>query len=134
MTTTFTLTLSTKADIVEARHQTKQAAEKIGFPPIDRTKVTTAVSELARTVVHQAVGATMTVELLEELEKTGLMITVTIAEFDFPSTGHVTEKIGALSTDLDRELHHVKRLMNLYSITSEPGNRLVIKTGKWALK
>lgn len=134
MTTTFTLTLSTKADIVEARNQTKQAAEKISFPPIDRTKVTTAASELARTVIHHAAGATMTVQLLEELEKTGLMITVTIDEIDFGSDSHVTEKTLALCADLDRELHHVKRLMNLYTITPEPGNGLTIQTGKWALK
>ncbi|MET3504309.1 hypothetical protein [Halalkalibacter oceani] len=128
--TTFTLTLTTKADIVNARNKIRQAAEEIGFSPIDRTKVVTAISELTRTVIRHAAGATMMVQLLDELEKTGMRITVTISD----SPAHIPEKPSVLRTILDEELHHVKRLMNTYAITAEPEKGITISTGKWALK
>jgi len=46
-------------DIIKARSVVKEAAEKIGFGIVDRTRISTAVSELARNIYLYAMSATI---------------------------------------------------------------------------
>lgn len=46
--------IATEADIVRARSGARDFARQLGFGPVDQSRITTAVSELARNVIKYA--------------------------------------------------------------------------------
>lgn len=51
-----TLDVRLEPDVVLARQRARQIAGLLGFPPLDQTRIATAVSEIARNAFQYAAG------------------------------------------------------------------------------
>src|SRR5215475_12115533 len=71
-----TLALTDETDIVLARKRTRRLAELVGFEGQDQTRITTAVSEIARNALEYAGGGRLEFRLMGSALPQRLEITV----------------------------------------------------------
>ena len=69
------LPLRSDSDIVCARQAVRSMCAELGFSLVDRTKMVTAASELARNTVIHGGGGTTTLEALEDGQRAGVRMT-----------------------------------------------------------
>jgi serine/threonine-protein kinase RsbT len=62
-------------DVVAARREVSKWATEIGLTVLDRTKVVTAASELARNTVLHGKGGAMSLEVVRDATREGLRLT-----------------------------------------------------------
>jgi len=66
--------LHTDVDVVAARRGVTAWAQEVGFSVLDRTKVVTAASELARNTVVYGRGGVMSLEIVRDGIRSGLRL------------------------------------------------------------
>ena len=123
------LSICSDEDVILARQKIRVLAQKMGFSLLDQTRLVTAVSELARNiVVHAKTGR---VTYAREDERQGIRV---LFEDDGPGIpvlasamkeGYST--IGSLGLGLTGS----KRLVDEFSIASEPGKGTRVEIVKW---
>jgi signal transduction histidine kinase/CheY-like chemotaxis protein len=116
-----TLALKADTDIVLARKRTRRIAELIGFDPQDQTRVTTAVSEIARNALEYAGGGTVEFRLSGTAAPQNFEVTVTdrgggIKRLDGVLDGSVRSETG-----MGVGLMGARRLMDEFAVDSVPG-------------
>lgn len=119
-------------DIVTARQAGRQASRALGFDLVDETRVTTAISELARNIVLYAGKGQITLRKIKLGTRTGLEI---IAEDKGPGIIDIDlVMVDGYSTSkgLGAGLPGVRRLMDTFKIESSPGTGTTIRVLKWA--
>jgi serine/threonine-protein kinase RsbT len=120
--------------IVAARQQARDAAKGLGFGPVDQSRITTAVSELARNIVRYATGSRGEViisELRSTDTRTGLEIVV---RDEGPGIADVNRALRDGYTSgqgLGMGLPGTKRLMDEMMIDSAPGRGTTVTIRKW---
>ena len=120
--------------IVAARQQARSAAKGLGFGLVDQSRITTAVSELARNVVRYATGSrgeAIISELRSEAKGTGLEIVV---RDDGPGIADVNQALRDGFTSgqgLGMGLPGTKRLMDDMTVESAPGRGTTVTIRKW---
>lgn len=122
----------TEQDIVAARQAARQEAIRLGFSLVDQTRITTAVSELARNIYcYAGTGWMDYVEVGQVGFSKGL-------EFIFRDHGPGISDIPLAMTlgysggqGLGLGLGGAKRLMDDFDINSAPGNGTTIRIVKW---
>jgi serine/threonine-protein kinase RsbT len=121
-------------DIVAARQHARDLAKALGFRAIDQSRITTAVSELARNVVRYATdgrgeavmrplagaGGTAGLEIVVRDEGPG------IADVDLALRDGYTSGRG-----LGMGLPGTRRLMDEMTIDSAPGRGTTVTIRKW---
>lgn len=119
-----------ESDIVKARVAAKQVAADMGFGLVDQTRISTAVSELARNVFVYAGEGEVRIEELENPHR-GIRIT-------FTDQGPGIDDIELALTDgwstvdsMGKGLPGAKRLMSNLEIVSEPGKGTTVIVEKW---
>jgi serine/threonine-protein kinase RsbT len=120
--------------IVAARQLARQIARDLGFGVVDQSRITTAVSELARNVVRYATGGRGRV-LVRELPKSerGVGIEIVVAD-DGPGIPDIVLAMrdGYTSgSGLGMGLAGTKRLMDEMEIASAPGQGTSVTVRKW---
>jgi serine/threonine-protein kinase RsbT len=125
------ITIHTSEDVVRVRLQVRTLATQLGFGIVDRTKVITAASELARNALDYGGGGEAQFEVLDRAGKKGLRVTfidcgrgildITQALVDGYSTG------GGLGLGLSG----AKRLSNEFEIQSAPGQGTRVVITRW---
>lgn len=123
------LTIRDDGNILTARLKAKNMAQKIGFNHIDQTRISTAVSEIARNVVQHADHGEMVIRHVEDPE--GIEVTVVDKG---PGIEDVERALrGGYSTKncLGLGLSGAKRLMDEFSIETEVGKGTKIVMKKW---
>jgi serine/threonine-protein kinase RsbT len=123
-----------EAGIVAARQQARDAAKGLGFGMVDQSRITTAVSELARNVVRYATGSrgeAIISELRSPDRGTGLEVVVRddgpgIADVNLVLRDGYTSGQG-----LGMGLPGAKRLMDDMTIDSTPGRGTTVTVRKW---
>ena len=123
--------VATDKDIVEARQLARALAEELGFSAGDATVVATAVSELARNIVDYAPPGEMTVRLVSNGERKGLVL---IATDNGPGISDIALAMrDGFSTAgrLGLGLPGVRRLMDDFEIVSQPGQGTRVTAKKW---
>ncbi len=123
-----------EAGIVAARQQARDAARGLGFGAVDQSRITTAVSELARNVVRYATGSRGEViisELRSPEARVGLEVVVRdegpgIADVSLAVRDGYTTGQG-----LGMGLPGAKRLMDDMTIDSAPGRGTTVTIRKW---
>ena len=117
-------------DILRARQATRDVVEDMEFRLTDVTRIVTAVSELARNVHLYAEEGTMSWEVLEAGDRSGIELTF---EDDGPGIDDVEAALrGEHSTSdgMGRGITGTKELMDEIEIdTGEEGTTIVIR--KW---
>ena len=118
-------------DIVAARQVGRNVAKELGFGTVEQARITTTISELARTIYLYAGQGEICIEKLWDNGRTGLRI---IAEDKGPGISDIRKVMEdgyTTSGGLGAGLPGVKRLMDEFDIDSEVGVGTKITTTKW---
>lgn len=125
------LPLVSEQDVVLARQAVRKASRQAGFSIVEQTKMVTAASELARNAVVYGGGGKLELEIVEKNSRRGVQLTIsdqgpgikdlTLAMKDGYTTG----------SGLGMGLPGAKRLVNDFTITSQPGAGTTIIVTRW---
>lgn len=121
----------TEQDVVLARQAVRKLALQCGLRLVDQTKLVTAASELARNTVIYGGGGDMDWEILEQGVRKGLRLTFRdegpgIADLKLAMTDGWTSGGG-----LGLGLTGAKRLVNEFSLDSQPGQGTRVSITRW---
>ncbi len=72
MAQTKTINIRTETDIVVIRQAARDLAARLGFSLVDKTRIATAVSELARNTFTHGGGGVMELTAIDGRDKTGI--------------------------------------------------------------
>jgi serine/threonine-protein kinase RsbT len=121
-------------DIVRARSEARDFARGLGFGVVDQSRITTAVSELARNVVKYATGGRGRVRISQAMGADGQRgIEIVVAD-DGPgiaSVEHAMRDGTSTSGSLGLGLPGTRRLMDEMTVESEQGTGTEITIRKW---
>lgn len=123
--------INSDQDIVSARQKGRVMANEIGFSTGDATLVATAISELARNIVSYAHKGQITIKLVNGLNRQGIAV---IASDDGPGIPDIRQAMRdgfSTSGSLGLGLPGVRRLMDEFEITSQPGRGTIVTVRKW---
>jgi anti-sigma regulatory factor (Ser/Thr protein kinase) len=95
------IAIATETDIVLVRSRTRRLAELIGFDSQDQTRITTAVSEIARNAYEYARGGTVEFRLTGEPPRQSFMIVRDNGPgiANLPRTGRLTQPRPGWASD-----------------------------------
>ncbi|HET9182835.1 MAG TPA: anti-sigma regulatory factor [Candidatus Angelobacter sp.] len=126
-----TVSIKNSSDVVLARQRVRQWAQELSFTLVDQTKLVTAASELARNTLDHGKGGEMTMDIVQDLTRTGLKLT-------FEDRGPGISDLAAALRDgyttgggLGLGLGGSKRLVNDFEIHSEVGKGTRICVVRW---
>lgn len=130
MMTSTTVIVRVESDILAARQQGREVAERLGFVGSDLALIATAISEVARNIViHAGEGAIMISGLSNQ--RTGIEI---VARDDGPGIADVDLAMqDGYSTvaSLGLGLPGARRLMDEFTIESQDGHGTTVVMRKW---
>ncbi len=126
-----TLPIASEMDVVQARQTVRSWAVEHGFKIVEQTKIVTAVSELARNTLIYGGGGSMTLQVLENSPRRGLHMIFQdhgpgIADLNLAMQDGYTSGSG-----LGMGLGGAKRLMNEFTIESQPGQGTRVTITRW---
>lgn len=128
------IVISQEADIVSARQTARLYAVDLGFRAMDQSRITTAVSELARNVVRYADNGEGRVHMREIRDGDGRVGIEIVVEDDGPGIPDITramEQGFSSGTGLGLGLGGTKRLMDEMVIESAAGSGTRVTIRKW---
>jgi signal transduction histidine kinase/CheY-like chemotaxis protein len=127
--TLLTLEIHFEQDIVMTRQRTRQLAEMLGFESQDRTRLATAVSEVARNVFqYSKVGK---VEfIVEETSPQIFQICISDTNPTIPNSETILDEQYKSDLDISSGILGAKRLMEQFQVESIPGQGTKILIGK----
>jgi serine/threonine-protein kinase RsbT len=123
--------LRSDLDVLAARRWVGESAREIGFTVLDRTRVVTAASELARNMVTYGRGGVMSLEIVRDGNRAGMRLS-------FEDHGPGIADIGLALQDgystgggLGLGLPGARRLMNEFQLTSTEGVGTCVSIARW---
>ena len=127
-----TLPVRETSDILLVRQVVRECATELGFSVLDRTKLLTAASELARNTLIHGGGGTMRLETFVENDRRGLRLTFEdkgpgIADLEQAMTNGFTTKGG-----MGLGLGGSKRLVDEFEVVSRVGEGTRVTATRWA--
>ena len=127
-----TLPVRDTSDILLVRQVVRECATELGFSVLDRTKLLTAASELARNTLIHGGGGTMRLETFVENDRRGLRLTFEdkgpgIADLEQAMTNGFTTKGG-----MGLGLGGSKRLVDEFEVVSRVGEGTRVTATRWA--
>jgi serine/threonine-protein kinase RsbT len=125
------VSISTDADIVKARQVGRALAARAGCSATDLTMVATAISEIARNIVTYARGGEMEMRLVEQRGRRCLRIVATDQGPGIEDIERALEDGYTTGAGLGLGLPGTRRLVDEFSITSEPGRGTRVVMCKW---
>jgi len=123
--------INSEQDIVLARQKGRARAIELGFSSGDATLIATAISELARNIVAYARKGRITLNVVNGLNRHGISVT---ASDDGPGITDIRQALRdgfSTSGSLGLGLPGVRRLMDEFEITSQPGRGTTVAVKKW---
>jgi serine/threonine-protein kinase RsbT len=117
--------------IALARQLARRVAEKLGFTLVDKTRVATAVSELARNVYVHGSGGLMEIEEIHQGERIGIRFIFIDEGPGIASVEQAMQDGFSTSKGLGQGLPGSRRLMDDLQIESELGKGTKVETIKW---
>lgn len=123
--------INSDQDIVVARQKGRAMAAELGFSSVDATLIATAISELARNIVSYARKGKITLRSVQGSSRVGILV---LAEDDGPGIPDIRQALRdgfSTSGSLGLGLPGVRRLMDDFEITSQPGQGTTVVVKKW---
>ena len=123
--------INSDQDIVSARQKGRAMANELGFSSGDATLIATAISELARNIVAYARKGQITLKRVNGLNRQGISV---VATDDGPGIADIRQALRdgfSTSGSLGLGLPGVRRLMDEFEITSQPGRGTMVAVKKW---
>ncbi len=118
-------------DIVVARQRGRALAAEAGFSSGDATLIATAISELARNIVSYARKGEITLKIVYASIRQGILIVASDNGPGIPDIRQALRDGFSTSGSLGLGLPGVRRLMDEFEITSEPGRGTIVTVKKW---
>ena len=128
-----TVSISSDQDIVQARQKGRALAMEMGFGSGDATLIATAISELARNIVSYARSGQITLRIDDGGNRYGLSIVASDEGPGIPDIRQALRDGFSTSGSLGIGLPGVRRLMDEFEITSQPGRGTIVAVKKWKL-
>jgi serine/threonine-protein kinase RsbT len=123
--------LRSDRDVVAARRGVSDWARDIGLSTLDRTKVVTAASELARNTVIYGQGGVMSLEVVRDRTREGLRLTF---EDHGPGIADIPRALQdgySSGGSMGIGLPGARRLVNEFELTSTVGVGTCIRVVRW---
>ncbi|MEX2263649.1 MAG: ATP-binding protein [Bryobacteraceae bacterium] len=115
------VTLQREHDIVTARHRTRRIAEILGFDPVERTKLATAVSEIARNALMYAREGRVEYFLEGQTSPQLFLVRVSDEGSGIPNLTGILAGDYRPESGLGMGLMGARRLVEQFQIDSVPG-------------
>jgi serine/threonine-protein kinase RsbT len=131
MTDEVRIRIADDTDLIPARAEGRALAERQGFTRTDATRIATAISEIARNIVVHVGEGEMVLRALDEGRRCGVQV---IARDRGPGIRDVDGAVElgyAESTSLGLGLPGARRLMDEFTLVSEPGRGTTVTMIKW---
>src|SRR5246127_3054561 len=123
--------IKSERDIVVARQKGRAMAREFGFSSGDATLIAAAISELARNIVAYAGAGMITMNVIYNSKREGLLI---VASDEGPGIADIPRALRdgfSTSGSLGIGLPGVRRLMDEFDISSQPNVGTVVTVTKW---
>ena len=117
-------------DVVSARSRARIIAEQLGFDKIDQTRISTAVSEIARNAFQYAGGGEIEFLVDTSMEPNVFAITIRDHGKGIPNLDEVLEGRFASETGMGVGIIGSKRLLDHFHIDTQPGRGTTVFLGK----
>jgi serine/threonine-protein kinase RsbT len=117
--------------VVEVRQAVRSRAADLGFSLVDQTRIVTAASELARNTLHHGGGGTMKLEILNNGNRRGLRLTFEDQGPGIPDLALALKDGYSTTGGLGLGLSGSRRLVNEFSISSNPSEGTRVTVTKW---
>lgn len=118
-------------DIVRVRQAVTGWAQELGFSTIDRTKLVTAASELARNTVDYGGGGDLRVEIIDNGLRRGLQLVFEDRGPGIPDIDLALRDGYSSGRGLGLGLGGAKRLVNEFHIESRIGEGTRVTVVRW---
>lgn len=123
--------IQSDADIVSARQEGRRLAEDLGFTGSDLTIIATAISELTRNILQYAGRGEVTLEPIANGSHAGIRVIARDEGPGIPDTAQALTVGYSTSGGLGLGLPGVRRLVDTFDLSSEPGRGTVVSVIKW---
>ncbi len=123
--------LQTDVDVVAARRGVTAWAQEIGLSVLDRTKVVTAASELARNTVVHGRGGVMALEIVSDAGRDGLRLSFTDHGPGIPDIALALSDGYSTGGSLGLGLPGARRLVNDFELESTVGIGTCVTIVRW---
>ena len=123
--------ITSDADILSARGQARARVLELGFPTTEMVRIVTAVSELARNMLLYAGRGELSLSTISSNGRIGILI---VARDEGPGIPDVEKALldgFSTSGGLGLGLPGTRRLMDEFTIQSEPNKGTVVTVKKW---
>ncbi len=123
--------ISSDQDIVLARQKGRAMAIELGFSSGDATLIATAISELARNIVSYARNGKIVLRRIQGSTRVGILV---VASDKGPGITDVRQALRdgfSTSGSFGLGLPGVRRLMDEFGISSQPGQGTTVTVKKW---
>jgi serine/threonine-protein kinase RsbT len=124
--------INSDADVVTARREGRELAERLGFSNTDLTLIATAISEVARNIATYAGRGEIVLRLVDENRKRGIVV---IARDSGPGIADITLAMQdgySTGRGMGLGLPGTRRLMDEFEVTSEAGKGTTVTMAKWS--
>lgn len=118
-------------EVVLARHEIRNLADELGFSIINKTRLATAVSELSRNLLVHGLGGHMYFKALREDDRVGIQCIFTDQGPGIEDVDQAMQDGFSTGRSLGQGLPGTRRLVDEFSITSEPGKGTTVEIRKW---
>ncbi len=125
--------LRSDVEIVAARRGVTDWAREIGLTVLDRTKVVTAASELARNTVVYGGGGVMCLEIVRDGSRQGLRLTFEDQGPGIADVDRALEDGYSTGGGMGLGLPGARRLVNEFALTSTEGVGTRVTVVRWKL-
>ena len=126
-----TIAIASDLDIVAARQRGRSLASQLGYSTTDATLIATAISELARNIVTYARRGEIVLASSNDSARHAIVV---VARDEGPGIADINRAVaGGYSTSggLGLGLSGVRRLMDVFEISSELGKGTTITVKRW---
>ena len=123
--------INSDQEIVVARQKGRVMANDLGFSSGDATLIATAISELARNIVSYARKGEIKLKGIHGSSQIGILV---VASDEGPGIVDIRQALRdgfSTSGSLGLGLPGVRRLMDDFDISSQPGKGTIVAVKKW---
>ena len=119
------------ADIVMARQRGRELAATVGFSGSDLTMIATAISEVARNILHYAGRGEIVLAIAETGGRRGLTVTARDDGPGIPDIELALRDGFSTGKSLGLGLPGARRMMDVFDIASEVGRGTTVTMTRW---
>ena len=124
--------IQTERDVVLARTAVRDLAGKNGFSIMSKTRIATAVSELARNVFLHGEGGYMEMEIVNNQSRVGVHCIFKDSGPGIPNIDQAMKEGFSTTATLGHGLPGARRLVDEFEVKSDPGNGVRVEVTKWS--